>query len=126
TGQVSDAAEIHASPEGKHALFTGTVLDSLEGIPSTRVCKIDLVSGDVRVLTCGPRIDRLPRYSPDGRQAAFLSDRHRAGDFQLYLLDPQSGAARPAAHVDGWVEYLRWSPDGRRILLGVAGHGADM
>lgn len=126
TGQVSDAAEIHASPDGKHALFTGTILDSLEGIPSTRVCKIDLVSGDVRVLTFGPRIDRLPRYSPDGRQAAFLSDRHRGGDFQLYLLDPQSGAARPGAHVDGWVEYLRWSPDGRRILLGVAGRGADM
>src|SRR6185437_2662993 len=28
--------------------------------------------------------------------------------------------------VQGWVEYLHWSPDVRRVLLGVAGHGADM
>jgi len=28
--------------------------------------------------------------------------------------------------VEGWVEYLHWSPDGQRILLGVAGHGADV
>jgi dipeptidyl aminopeptidase/acylaminoacyl peptidase len=28
--------------------------------------------------------------------------------------------------VEGWVEYLHWSPDGKRILLGVAGHGADI
>ncbi len=28
--------------------------------------------------------------------------------------------------VEGWVEYLHWSPDGRRILLGVAGRGADV
>jgi dipeptidyl aminopeptidase/acylaminoacyl peptidase len=126
TGQISDAADIHASPDGKRALFAGTIMDTLQGTPSTRICQIDLASGDTRVLTFGPHIDRLPKYSPDGRQAAFLSDRHQAGDFQLYLLDPQSGAARPAAPVDGWVEYLHWSPDGRRILLGVAGRGADM
>jgi dipeptidyl aminopeptidase/acylaminoacyl peptidase len=28
--------------------------------------------------------------------------------------------------VEGWVEYFQWSPDGSRILLGVAGHGADV
>ncbi len=37
-----------------------------------------------------------------------------------------SGAARSTPVVDGWVEYFHWSPNGRRILLGVAGHGADV
>jgi len=44
----------------------------------------------------------------------------------LYLLDPISGAARPTPRVNGWVEYFHWSPDGKHILLGVAGHGADV
>lgn len=126
TGQISDAAEVHVSPDGKHAVFAGTRMDTLEGVPPTRICQLDLASGDTRVLTFGPHTDRLPKYSPDGRQIAFLSDRHKAGDFQLYLLDPISGAARPIPVVEGWVEYLHWSPDGRRILLGVAGHGADV
>ena len=101
-------------------------MDTLEGTPPTRICQVDLTSGDTRVLTFGPNTDRLPKFSPDGRQVAFLSDRHKAGDFQLYLLDPISGAARPTPPVEGWVEYLHWSPDGKRILLGVAGHGADI
>jgi len=126
TGQISDAAEVHVSPDGQHAMFAGTLMDNLEGAPPTRICRVDLTSGDTRVLTFGPNSDRLPKYSPDGRHVAFLSDRHKVGDFQLYLLDPESGAARETPHVDGWVEYLHWSPDGRRILLGVAGHGADI
>jgi dipeptidyl aminopeptidase/acylaminoacyl peptidase len=126
TGQISDAIEANVSADGKHAVFAGTVIDKLEGAPPTRICQVNLKSGDTRVLTFGSNTDRLPKYSPDGRQVAFLSDRHKVGDFQLYLLDPVSGAARPTPPVEGWVEYLHWSPDGRRILLGVAGHGADV
>lgn len=126
TGQISDATELHVSPDGQHAVFAGTLIDTLEGAPPARVCQVDLTSGNTRVLTFGPNTDRLPKYSPDGRQVAFLSDRHKAGDFQLCLLDPASGAARSTPSVKGWVEYLHWSPDGTRILLGVAGHGADI
>lgn len=126
TGQISDAAEVHVAPDGRYVVFAGTLLDALEGAAPTRICLTDLVSGDTRVITFGPNVDRLPKFSPDGRHIAFLSDRHQAGDFQLYLLDRTSGAVRPTARVGGWVEYLHWSPDGRRILLGAAGHGADI
>jgi len=126
TGQISDIAEIHASPDGKHAAFAGTLMDALDGKPPSRICRIDLVTGDTRVLTFGPNTDRLPQYSPNGLHMAFLSDRAGKGDFQLYLLDPMSGATRPTPSVDGWVEYFHWSPDGARILLAVAGHGADI
>jgi dipeptidyl aminopeptidase/acylaminoacyl peptidase len=126
TGQISDAAEVRVSPDGKRAVFAGTLVDALEGTPPTRICLTALVTGDTRVLTLGPNVDRLPKFAPDGRQVAFLSDRHKAGDFQLYLLDPVSGAARPTPPVEGWVEYLHWSPNGKQILLGVAGHGADI
>lgn len=126
TGQISDAAEVDVSPDGRTAVFAGTLMDTLEGALPTRICQVDLTSGGTRVLTFGPNTDRLPKYSPNVRQIAFLSDRHKAGDFQLYLLDSASDAARSTPHVDGWVEYLHWSPDGTRILLGVAGHGADI
>jgi dipeptidyl aminopeptidase/acylaminoacyl peptidase len=124
SGLICDAAEV--SNNGTHAVFAGTLVESLNGTPPTRICLTDLASGDTRVLSFGPNVDRSPKFSPDGRCVAFLSDRQKAGDFQLYLLDPASGAARSTPRVDGWVEYLHWSPDGARILLGVAGHGADL
>jgi len=126
TGQISDATELHVSPDGERVVFAGAIVDKLEGTPPTRICVTELSSGDTRVLTFGPNVDRSPKFSPDGRRIAFLSDRERAGDFQLYLLDARSGAARAAPPVEGWIEYLHWSPDGERILLGVAGHGADV
>lgn len=126
TGQISDAADVHVASNEEHAVFAGTLMDRLEGAPTTRICQVNLASGDTRVLTFGPNTDRLPKYSPDGSMIAFLSDRHQAGDFQLFLLDPISGCARQTPQVEGWVEYLHWSPDGRRIILGVAGHGADI
>lgn len=126
TGKISDAAEVHVSPCGNRAVFAGTIVDKLEGIPPTRICSVDLKTGDTTVLTSGPNVDRLPKYSPDGQQIAFLSDRHKVGDFQLYLLNPATGAMQATAPVEGWVEYLHWSPDGKKILLGVAGHGADI
>jgi dipeptidyl aminopeptidase/acylaminoacyl peptidase len=126
TGQISDATEVQSSSDGARVVYAGTIIDKLEGSYSTRLCLTNLGTGDTRVMTFGPNVDRLPKFSPDGRHVAFLSDRHKLDDFQLYLLNPISGAAQPTPPVDGWVEYLHWSPDGKRILLGVAGHGADV
>jgi len=126
TGQICDAAEVQASPDGARAVLTGVMVDKPEGAPTSRICQVELTSGEIRILTFGPHADRHPKYAPDARHIAFLSDRRSPGDFQLYLLDPNTGAARAASPVEGWVEYLHWSPDGRRILLGVAGHGADL
>jgi dipeptidyl aminopeptidase/acylaminoacyl peptidase len=124
SGAISDALE--ASTNGAQVVFAGALVESLQGTAPTRICLTQLQTGDTRVLTFGPNCDRLPKFSPDGRRVAFLSDRHESGAFQLYLLDPINGTATPTAPVDGWVEYLHWSPDGKRILLGVAGRGADV
>lgn len=126
TGQISDAADLNASPDGRYIVFSGAIVDRLEGSPPTHICRTELATGTTQVLTFGPHSDRLPKYSPDGRYIAFLSDRSKSGDFKLYLLDAATGAAHSAPLVDGWIEYLQWSHEGKRILLGVAGHGADI
>jgi dipeptidyl aminopeptidase/acylaminoacyl peptidase len=125
TGQVSDAVDLNASKDGQTVVFSSLRLDELLGVPQARVYEVELSTGLTNILTSGPNTDHAPKYSPDGRQVAFLSDRQSLGDYQLYLLDRDSGVARSTPRVDGWVEYFHWSPDGDRILLGVAGHGAD-
>jgi hypothetical protein len=85
SGLIADAMEISA--HGQRAVFTGTLIDSGNEAAS-RVCLTDLTNGDTRVLTFGPNTDRAPKLSPDGKQIAFLSDRRKAGDFQLVAQRP--------------------------------------
>jgi dipeptidyl aminopeptidase/acylaminoacyl peptidase len=126
SGLISDAADLHVSPDGQRVVYAGALVEKLEGVPQTRICETDIDSGQTRVLTFGPHSDRLPKYSPDGRLIAFLSDRLNAGDFQLCILNAEGGSVRSVPIVEGWVEFLQWSPDGQRLLLGVAGRGADL
>jgi dipeptidyl aminopeptidase/acylaminoacyl peptidase len=124
TGTICDASQV--SSNGTHAAFAGTMFDSANGVGSSRICVVGLSSGDARVVSFGPNMDRSPKFSPDGTKIAFLSDRRQLGHFELYFLDPIGGTANFTAPLDGWIEYLHWSPDGSKVLLGVAGHGADI
>ena len=106
-------------------MVTGSVYDELEGLPRTAVYEVR--DGALRALTSGRGSAKSARFAPDGSSLAFLSDRAKAEAFQLYLLaDGQLGEAQAAPAVAGTVEYLAWSPDGTRILLGVAGLGAEV
>ncbi len=58
------------------------------------------------------------RFSPDGRRLGFLSGRGtRDGRAQLYLVDPQTGAAEIPVALDGEVTDFAWAPDGRRLAV---------
>ena len=124
-GEISDATDVQVDSAGKQALFTGSILETLTTAPITQIFSVDLASGDVRPLTAGPNSDRHPRYSPDGRLVAFLSDRRKKGQFQLYLQEVDSLSVHSTPAIQGMVEYLHWSPDGKRIVLSIAGFGSD-
>lgn len=127
TGVVSDAADISIAPDGRRAAVTATIFEDLASAPVTRVALIDLGTRDVEVVAAARNSDRLPRFSPNGRWLAFLSDRREAGSYQLCILDLSAPSdAVETADVDGSVEYFHWAPDGRKVLLGVAGRGADL
>src|SRR5262245_54304331 len=126
-GLISDGADVCVEPSGRSVVLTGTVFETLATAPATRLCIVDLSNGELRQLPCPRNNDRAGRWSPDGKWLAFLSDRRNAGDYQLHLAAASSlEEAIATPQVDGLVEYLHWSPDGRKVLLGVAGYGADL
>src|SRR5215468_1818793 len=117
--------DLVTTTDASRIVVTGSVYDELDGLPRTALYEVR--DGALRALTSGGGSAKGARLAPDGSCLAFLSDRAKAEVFQLYLLaDGQFGEARPAPVVPGTVEYLAWSPDGTRILLGVAGLGAEM
>jgi dipeptidyl aminopeptidase/acylaminoacyl peptidase len=124
-GRPTRVMDLSSTADGGRVAVTGVVVDALQGLPRTGVFVVE--AGGLRAVTTAAGSSRLPRYSPDGRTLAFLSDRGEAGRFQLALLEEGVlGEARTTPDVPGMVEYLSWSPDGRHLLLGVAGLGADL
>jgi dipeptidyl aminopeptidase/acylaminoacyl peptidase len=125
-GHPTDAVDLCVAPDGRHAAFTGTVFISIARTPVTRICILDLDSGELQTRTAAFGNDRLPKFAPNGRMLAFLSDRGEGGAYQLFLADAfgKNPLAMPPA--EGVIESLSWSPDGSRLLLGVAGFGADI
>ncbi|MDP9331045.1 MAG: S9 family peptidase [Actinomycetota bacterium] len=68
-------------------------------------------------LTSGEKRDADPRWSPDGQQIAFTSNRH--GERQQLYVIPAGGPGEPRRLTDlkEDVRQAMWSPDGERIAF---------
>ena len=98
-------------------------------------------STPARQVTIGSRADRRPRFSPDGRTLAFISDRRllveeepdrpkeakdRLDCDQLFLLPLDGGEARRLTDLPRGVNDVAWSPDGRSLAVLSSSRGATM
>lgn len=124
--------QLAVSPDGRRLAAAGSICEALKGSAgrdggsTTRIVLVDLASGELETLTHGPRSDSAPKWSPNGATIAYLSDREQAHINRLRLFDVASRSDRETAAIDGFVEALQWSADGKTILLSVAGYGSDL
>lgn len=128
SGLCSDAEHLSISPDGTRLAFAGTFFSSLDTSPETRIGLLDTGSSpQPKFIQNAGGNDRQPKWSPCGQWLAFLSDRVQPGNFQLVVAAVESSVdILRTANIPGCVESLSWSPDGQKILLGVAGLGADL
>jgi dipeptidyl aminopeptidase/acylaminoacyl peptidase len=138
------ATEPRLSPDGRWAVVTlQTVAPTFDAYRQT----LWLVATDdrpaappPRQLTLGAHHDWHPRFSPDGRSLAFLSDRRtiveeepaqpsrdadREDAKQVYLLPLDGpGEARRLTDLPRGVSRFEWSPDGTQLVIVSTSHGA--
>ena len=87
----------------------------------TRLWLVDVAGGAPELLTTGDHHDADPQWSPDGRQIAFVSDRHPNADLgwrsDVYLVTLSTKAVRqlsPGRGRQAWAAPA-WSPDGKWV-----------
>ncbi len=123
--ETIDDAQI--SPDGGSVAFVlkRSILDENRYASNIHLAATDAAAGSTpRQITMGANRDTAPRWSPDGGQIAFVSD--RGGMPQLYLLDFLGGEARQVTSLSRGVGNPVWSPDGTRIaVLSSEGNGID-
>src|SRR5205085_4958312 len=71
--------------------------------------------GEPHPLTNTTKKDKHPRWSPDGKQILFESD--RSGDNQLWVIDIGGGEARQLTTLASEAGTGIWSPDGKSIAF---------
>jgi Tol biopolymer transport system component len=67
-----------------------------------------------RKLTDDPYKDRMPRWSPDGEQITFYSN--RSGTYQIWSVHPDGRGLRQLTDGPAEIYYSVWSPDGTQAL----------
>src|SRR5580692_4145673 len=75
----------------------------------------DKKSGVVRQFTFSAKDETSPRWSPDGKQLAFLSNRD--DQQQIYVIRADGGEAAAVTKGKRSVRSFAWSPDGKKIAF---------
>ncbi|HHF42444.1 MAG TPA: hypothetical protein ENL38_01830, partial [Candidatus Aminicenantes bacterium] len=107
-------SDLAFSPDGTNLAFTVTG-PSPENKRNSDIWIYNLKSKQLYQWTTSPKTDRLPRWSPDGKKLAFLSNRE--GPAQIYTISLSGGeASRLFKHETGIISF-EWSPDGKKIAF---------
>jgi dipeptidyl aminopeptidase/acylaminoacyl peptidase len=104
------------SPDGKTIVFVLTTPDLAGDKYSAHLWLVPSDgSAPPRQFTFGECKDRAPRWSPDGKTIAFVSDRDKDKKDQIYLISITGGEARRLTEDANKPSAPVWSPDGTMI-----------
>ncbi len=105
------------SPDGRQVIFCVRWVDQKTEKKYTNLWLVPTdASTAPRQFTVGDHNDSQPRWSPDGSQIAFLSNRADEKQAQLYLISVDGGEARPLTTVAGSFAQFAWSPAGTQLV----------
>jgi len=116
--------------DGDSVLFTYSTVNMEEDKYDSHIWLLPSKDKEPRQFTWGKCRDTTARWSPDGRNILFLSDRagwktKKSGgegiegkeEMQLWVIPSDGGEARCLTSVEGGVQNPEWSPDGKKILF---------
>ena len=108
-------SDVEISPDGRWVAYTVTTRDRDANLNRSSVWVVATDGGTPRQLTRGPRADRSPRWAPDSRWLAFLSDRDSTRRSQVFGIEPDGGESWRITSSATPVSAFRIAPDGSRI-----------
>jgi dipeptidyl aminopeptidase/acylaminoacyl peptidase len=109
---LRSTSDLQFSPNGERLAFV--VTEPAKGERRARhIWLYEKQSGSIRQFTYSAKSEFLPRWSPDGQQLAFLSDRDEQQ--QVYAMRANGGEASALTKGKRGVQNFAWSPNGKQI-----------
>ena len=106
------------APDGESIVYVKRTVE--DNKYARRLWRTTFNAGEPEQLTTASASDTRPRFSPDGKQLLFISD--RSGKPQAWVMPTSGGEPRQVTDLPSGVGAADWSPDGTKLLL-LAGSG---
>lgn len=111
--RIRNVTDAVISRDGERIVYVVSEPDLKAGKYNSDLWLISAEGGKPRRLTNGPGKDDTPRWAPDSKSIAFLSD--RAGKTQIWRVPVDGGEAIRVTDAPGPIKDFEWAPDGRSI-----------
>ncbi len=115
---LQNVGDVQISPDGAQVAFVRTTTDTDKNKYQSEIWLVPTDgSRPPRQFTGGQASSSSPRWSPDGTQIAFVSDRQDEAA-QVFLIAADGGEAQVLTALEpGGIRGLCWSPDGLQIAF---------
>ena len=108
------------SPDGSRVAYTVSEIKmekDKEWKQVTQVWVVAINDQKPRQYTRGDKSSGAPEWSADGTMLAFLSDREKDGERQVWMMNADGGEAWSVTSHKGGITGFHFSPDGKRLVL---------
>src|ERR1700737_4702361 len=108
--RVARVGAFSVSPDGRLLACAVGSTDLEENRMRSAIWMVPAAGGQSRKMTSGEKRDSDPKFSPDGKNLAFLSNRD--GGSQIWVLDLAGGEPQKKTSLPTEINAYKWSPDG--------------
>ena len=112
---IRTVTDAQVSPDGQWVAYTVTRADLEQNAADADIYVVSSKGGEPTRLTSHKKRDSSPRWSPDGKRIAFISEREEKP--QLFIVSPFGGEPERYTDQKGGVRSIEWSRDGKSIAL---------
>jgi dipeptidyl aminopeptidase/acylaminoacyl peptidase len=113
--QLKRVGDPQISPDGKWVAFSVQTIDVAANKKPSAVYVVPLAGGEPKQISANNESAQRPRWSPDSKRLAWISDRN--GSSQIWLADPDGANPKQVTTLSTEADGHIFSPDGKNFVF---------